>query len=114
MAYQHTRRDNFITCAGVDKLFGAQQMAELLHFDLTSSIGAGDTEMDRFLAGVGLALLVGGLPLDFQGLRATLHLKDSFELGELLFEIAAILGQPSSWRALIASFDGVRHTRRPR
>jgi hypothetical protein len=27
MAYQHTRRDNFLTRAGVDKLFGAQRIA---------------------------------------------------------------------------------------
>jgi hypothetical protein len=91
MAYQHTRRENFLTRAGVDKLYGAERMAELLGFDLHSSIGAGNTELDRFLAGVGLAVLVGGLPLDFRGAFATLRLRDSFELGDLFFQVAAML-----------------------
>ncbi len=91
MAYQHTRRDNFITQAGVDKLFGAQRMAEFLKFELPSSIGAGDTELDRFLEGVGLAVLVGGIPLDFHGAIETVRLKDSSELGELLFDVAHIV-----------------------
>jgi hypothetical protein len=95
MAYQHTQRENFITHAGVDKLFGARRIAEFVKFDLSSSIGAGDTELDRFLAGVGLALLVGTLPLDFQGLSGTLRLKDSFELGGLLFDVAAMLEEKS-------------------
>jgi hydroxymethylpyrimidine pyrophosphatase-like HAD family hydrolase len=92
MAYQHTQRNSFVTRTGVDKLFGAQRIAELLQFDLASSVGAGDTEMDRFLGGVGLAVLVGGLPLDYRGDIATLRLQDSLELGELLFELAGLLG----------------------
>lgn len=56
MAYQHAERSSFLTRQGVDKLFGAQQVARRLGFDLSHSIGAGDTEMDRFLAGVGLAV----------------------------------------------------------
>jgi hydroxymethylpyrimidine pyrophosphatase-like HAD family hydrolase len=91
MAYQHTRRDNFVTHANVDKLFGAQRMAEFLKFDLAASIGAGDTELDRFLAGVGLAVLVGNLPLPFRGMAATIRLADSSELGELLFEVADLI-----------------------
>jgi hydroxymethylpyrimidine pyrophosphatase-like HAD family hydrolase len=93
MAYQHTRRSNFITHAGVDKLFGSRRMAEFLQFDLGASIGAGDTELDRFLSGVGLALLVGDLPLKFRGLFATLRLRDSFQLGDLLFRVAGMLGR---------------------
>jgi hydroxymethylpyrimidine pyrophosphatase-like HAD family hydrolase len=93
MAYQHTRRDNFLTRAGVDKLSGAQRMAELLHFDLASSIGAGDTEMDRFLSGTGLAVLVGGMPLEFRGRFASLRLKDSLELGDLLFQVGGMVAQ---------------------
>jgi hydroxymethylpyrimidine pyrophosphatase-like HAD family hydrolase len=91
MAYQHTRRDNFVTHEGVDKLFGAQRMAEHLKFDLPASIGAGDTEMDRFLAGVGLAVIVGNLPVNYYGLAGTIHLADSFELGELLFEVGDLI-----------------------
>src|SRR5258708_4992445 len=87
MAYQHTRPSNFFTRNGVDKLFGAQRIAEFLSFDLTRSIGAGDTGLDRFLSGVGLAVLVGGLELEFKGLLHTIRLKDSFELGELLFRM---------------------------
>ena len=89
MAYQHTQRSSFVTRAGVDKLSGAQRIADLLRCDLSSSVGAGDTEMDRFLSGVGLAVLVGGAPLEFRGGMATLRLRNSLELGELLFELAA-------------------------
>ena len=91
MAYQHTRASNFFTADGVDKLSGAQRIAESLGFDLTRSMGAGDTGLDRFLNGVGLAVLVGSLELDFRGLLQTIRLKDSFELGELLFRMAAML-----------------------
>src|SRR6185503_1087508 len=66
MAYQHTKRSNFITHKGVDKLFGAQAMAKFLDTDLRQSLGAGDTELDNFLSGVGLALLVGNHDLAFR------------------------------------------------
>src|SRR5215207_6262074 len=46
MAYQHTKRSNFFTHKGVDKLFGAGVMSDLLQCDLCSSLGAGDTELD--------------------------------------------------------------------
>lgn len=95
MAYQHTQRSSFATHAGVDKLFGARRIAELLKFDLASSVGAGDTEMDKFLSGVGLAVLVGALPLEYQGLVATLRIGTSLELGDLLFKLAAMLGERS-------------------
>lgn len=88
MAYQHTKRSNFFTSKGVDKLFGSQRIAAHLNIDLEHSMGAGDTEMDRFLSGVGLALLVGNNDLTFQGLYQTIRLKSSFELGELLFRVA--------------------------
>lgn len=91
MAYQHTRRNNFFTTEGVDKLFGAQRMGDALEFDLAASVGAGDTELDRFLNGVGLAVLVGRLPLELKGLRDTIRLKDSFELGEVLFRLAELV-----------------------
>jgi hydroxymethylpyrimidine pyrophosphatase-like HAD family hydrolase len=90
MAYQHTKRSNFITHKGVDKLFGAQAMADVLHFDLKDSLGAGDAELDTFLAGVGLAVIVGNNQLNFHGLIDTIKLKDSLELGALLFRAAEL------------------------
>jgi hydroxymethylpyrimidine pyrophosphatase-like HAD family hydrolase len=90
MAYQHTRRSNFITHKGVDKLFGARAMSDLLNCDLRDSLGAGDTELDSFLSGVGLALLVGGIELTFRGLVDTIKLKDSLELGAVLFRAAEL------------------------
>ncbi|HEU4435755.1 MAG TPA: HAD hydrolase family protein [Pyrinomonadaceae bacterium] len=88
MAYQHTKRSNFITHKGVDKLLGAQTMAKLLNCDLRQCLGAGDTELDNFLNGVGLALIVGNQDLKFRGLIDTVRLRDSDELGSLLFRAA--------------------------
>ena len=90
MAYQHTKRSNFITHKGVDKLYGAQAMAKVLGVDLRQSLGAGDTELDNFLNGVGLALIVGNNELKFNGQVDTIKLKDSHELGNLLFKAAAL------------------------
>ena len=90
MAYQHTKQSNFITHKGVDKLFGARAMAELLHCDLRDSMGAGDAELDTFLSGVGLALIVGPQQLSFRGLIDTIKLHDSLELGALLFRAAEL------------------------
>jgi hydroxymethylpyrimidine pyrophosphatase-like HAD family hydrolase len=90
MAYQHTKRSNFITHKGVDKLFGARAMADFLHSDLDESLGAGDTELDNFLAGVGFALLVGPIELPFRGLVDTIKLRDSLELGAVLFRAAEL------------------------
>jgi hydroxymethylpyrimidine pyrophosphatase-like HAD family hydrolase len=90
MAYQHTKRSNFITHKGVDKLFGAQAMAKFLESDLRQSLGAGDTELDNFLSGVGLALLVGNHDLAFRGAVDTIKLRDSMELGAVLFRAAEL------------------------
>ena len=90
MAYQHTKRSNFITHKGVDKLFGARAMADSLNCDLRDSLGAGDTELDTFLGGVGLAILVGNHELSFRGLVETIKLNSSFELGTLLFRAAEL------------------------
>lgn len=90
MAYQHTKRSNFITHKGVDKLFGAHVMSNLFESDLRASLGAGDTELDTFLSGVGLALLVGNNELKFRGLIDTIKLNNSFELGLLLFRAAEL------------------------
>jgi hydroxymethylpyrimidine pyrophosphatase-like HAD family hydrolase len=90
MAYQHTKRSNFITHKGVDKLFGARVMSELFKSDLRDSLGAGDTELDTFLAGVGLATVVGNNQLNFNGLIDTIKLNNSLELGMLLFRAAEL------------------------
>src|SRR5688572_17181249 len=90
MAYQHTKRSNFITHKGVDKLFGASVMSDFFKSDLRDSLGAGDTELDTFLQGVGLALVVGHNPLNFHGLIDTIKLNNSFELGMLLFRAAEL------------------------
>jgi hydroxymethylpyrimidine pyrophosphatase-like HAD family hydrolase len=90
MAYQHTKRSNFFTHKGIDKLSGAITLAAHLGIDLQHSLGAGDTEMDRFLNGVGLAVLVGNETLEFQGLLQTIKLKSALELGALLFRLVEI------------------------
>jgi hydroxymethylpyrimidine pyrophosphatase-like HAD family hydrolase len=90
MAYQHTKRSNFFTRKGVDKLFGAQQIARHIGVDLAQSIGAGDTELDSFLNGVGLAVLVGNNNLDYKGMVQTIRLNDAFQFGALLFRLAEL------------------------
>jgi hydroxymethylpyrimidine pyrophosphatase-like HAD family hydrolase len=90
MAYQHTKRSNFITHKGVDKLYGARAMADFLQCNLRDSLGAGDTELDSFLSGVGLALLVGNHELPFRGSVDTIKLRDSLELGAVLFRAAEL------------------------
>jgi len=90
MAYQHTKRNNFFTHKGVDKDFGAQQIATHLEFELKHSIGAGDSEMDSFLRSVGLAIHVGNPLLSYEGLLPPIKAKNSSEFGEILFELAAM------------------------
>ena len=90
MAYQHTKRNNFFTHKGVDKDFGAQQIANYLQFDLKHSIGAGDSEMDVFLNSVGLAVHVGNPLLSIEGIVPPIKVKSSSEFGELLFALAAM------------------------
>jgi hydroxymethylpyrimidine pyrophosphatase-like HAD family hydrolase len=90
MAYQHTKRNNFFTHKGVDKDFGAQQIANHLQFELKHSIGAGDSEMDSFLRSVGLAIHVGNPLLSYEGLLPPIKVKNSTDFGEILFELAAM------------------------
>lgn len=90
MAYQHTKTSSFFTRKGVNKLFGAEQISDQLNFSLPHSVGAGDTEMDTFLKGVGLAIHVGHNILPYHGKFPSLHVPGSHELGELLFELAAM------------------------
>ena len=90
MAYQHTKRNNFFTHKGVDKDFGAHQIANHLQFELKHSIGAGDSEMDNFLRSVGLAIHVGNPLLSYESLLPPVKVKNSSEFGELLFELAVM------------------------
>lgn len=84
MAYQHARPASFLTAEGVDKLSGARTAAAVLGFDLQESVGAGDTPMDSFLAGVGLGIHVGPATLDFRAHYGDLRLASVGELGALL------------------------------
>ena len=90
MAYQHSRPSSFFTTKGVDKLSGTRAAAGLLGFDLEHSVGAGDTAMDCFLNGVGMAVHVGPHDLDFRGLHKTIRVANSFELGDVLFRLAGL------------------------
>lgn len=90
MAYQHTKKSNFFTHKGVDKLSGAKQISKYLNFNLADSVGAGDTEMDTFLKGVGMAIHVGNNILPYHGSFSSIHVTGSSELGELFFELAAM------------------------
>jgi hydroxymethylpyrimidine pyrophosphatase-like HAD family hydrolase len=89
MAYQHTNRSNFFTHKGVNKLTGTRAIARHLGFDLEHSIGAGDSEMDKFLEGIGLVVQVGSNPrFAFRGLRETVRINSIFELGDFLLRLA--------------------------
>ena len=90
MAYQHTQRNSFFTHAGVDKNYGAQRIAKHLGIDLLHSIGAGDSPMDDFLAGVGFAVIVGRLQLEYKGRLHTVRIRDSLALGNLLYSIGEL------------------------
>lgn len=88
MAYQHASQSSFFTHEGVDKRSGAHAIASSLEVDLAHSIGAGDTEMDRFLDAVGLAILVGHRDLPFRGLSHTVRIDDALALGDVLLRLA--------------------------
>lgn len=90
MAYQHSKPSSFFTAKGVDKLSGMRAAASALGFDPANSVGAGDTPMDVFLDGVGFSVHVGPMELGFRGLRNTIRVLDSFELGDVLFRLAAL------------------------
>ncbi|MGZ9058900.1 MAG: hypothetical protein ACXW14_06630, partial [Burkholderiaceae bacterium] len=81
---------SFFTHAGVDKNNGAQRIAKHLGMDLLHSIGAGDSPMDDFLAGVGLAVIVGRLQLEYTGRLHTVRVRDSLALGNLLYSIGEL------------------------
>src|SRR5829696_3298250 len=74
MAYQHSKPSSFFTTKGVDKLTGAKAAADYIGFEMSASLGAGDTPMDVFLNGVGMAVHVGPMQLPFRGLHSTIHI----------------------------------------
>jgi hydroxymethylpyrimidine pyrophosphatase-like HAD family hydrolase len=90
MAYQHTKGNNFFTRKGVDKLFGAQRMAEHLGFAIEDALGAGDSGMDIFLNATGLAVHVHNNTLPFKGRMGTIHLKDFHDFGDTLTILAGM------------------------
>jgi hydroxymethylpyrimidine pyrophosphatase-like HAD family hydrolase len=90
MAYQHTKKSSFFTHTGVDKRSGSEYIAEHLGFELNHSLGAGDSEMDTFLTAVGQAVHVGNPYLKYEGLLPSIRLESSKELGDLLFQLAAM------------------------
>jgi len=90
MAYQHSKKSSFFTRKGINKLSGTTQIANILNFSLPDSVGAGDTEMDTFLTGVGLSINVGHNILPYKGSYSSIHVAGSSEMGELLFELAAM------------------------
>ena len=90
MAYQHTKKSNFFTHSGVDKRSGTEHIASHLGFELQHSLGAGDSEMDTFLTAVGQAVHIGNPYLKYEGLLPSIRLESSKELGDLLFQLAAM------------------------
>ena len=77
-------------------MFGARVMADHLQCNLRDSLGAGDTELDNCLAGVGRALLVWNNQLNFRGLADTIKLNNSQELGALLFRAAELASEKTT------------------
>ena len=96
MAYQHSKPSSFFTAKGIDKMAGVSALSEPLGFDISSSVGAGDTLMDVFLNGVGLSVHIGPQELPFRGSHNTIKLQDSFELGDLLFHLAGLFDTTSN------------------
>ena len=89
LAFQHGHAMDFVTRPGIDKRSGAVWLCNRLAADHAASIGAGDTELDTFLDGIGLGIHVGGARLAFRGRHDTLRLPDPAALGSLLHHVAA-------------------------
>lgn len=88
LAFQHAKASSFVTHEGVDKRSGAAWLCGQLGADPAASVGAGDTELDTFLEGVGLSLHVGTLDLAYRGVHDTIRLPDPFALGAVLAHVA--------------------------
>jgi hydroxymethylpyrimidine pyrophosphatase-like HAD family hydrolase len=91
MAYQHSKRNNFFTAKGVNKASGLRAVAAKLGLAAGEALGAGDTEMDTFLAEVGFAVIVGRAKLSFRGQKETIRVATPLELGDLILAYAGLL-----------------------
>jgi hydroxymethylpyrimidine pyrophosphatase-like HAD family hydrolase len=91
MAYQHSKRNNFLTAQGVNKASGLHAIADRLQLVADDALGAGDTEMDTFLSVVGLAVIVGPAKLSFRGQKETIRVATPLELGDLILAYADLL-----------------------
>lgn len=87
LAFQHGKPSSFVTRSGVNKRSGSEWLCGALSADTEASIGAGDTELDTFLDGVGIALHVGTLDLAFRGVHDTIRLPDPFAFGDVLSHV---------------------------
>jgi hypothetical protein len=92
MACQHAERERFLVRAGVDKLHGAHRITESLQVALSDCVGTGDTAMDTFLDGEGLAVTVGEAAPPLNGVSETVRVRDSAQLGRLFHRIAELHG----------------------
>ena len=66
-------------------------MAAKLNLTPAEALGAGDTEMDTFLAEVGFAVIVGKAQLSFRGQKETIRVQTPMELGDLVLGYADLL-----------------------
>jgi len=96
MAYQHGKRNNFLTTEGVNKASGLCKMAKKLNLLPIHALGAGDTEMDTFLSEVGFAIIVGDAKLPFRGQKETVRVATPQELGEVIEAYADLLSKKSA------------------
>jgi len=91
--YRQQQRRDFFTGGTADKLSGARRMTEALGVELAQSIGAGDTEMDVFLTGTGLAIRVGAQQLEYEGVVGTIDVADPEGFGATMLMLAGLLGE---------------------
>lgn len=89
---------DYYTWKGIDKATGAREIASMLGISLADSAGAGDSQMDKFLSEVGLAVRVraGKENLAFKGKKETLDVGSSPELGEVMSTLARLTAIKSS------------------
>jgi len=89
--HRQQQRRFFHTGGNANKLSGARRMADALGIELEASIGAGDTMMDVFLTGTGLAIRVGAPDLTYEGLAGAIDVADPAGFGATMLTLAALL-----------------------